>query len=175
MCASDKGGQLAALVRSLIFQILLWMHDARRVNVRQVMFAFLEQVFCVPDPAAGLAGTRRFIVPQVAVQGFDELDSFTQGNAKSFFGFQTKLLEIFHAVIPTAVACSVAVITSFAGGFEHILVGVIPVLNQLFDLFAGIQKRFYELLLHWRSPLICHSIVGLSGGDLNREQARLST
>jgi hypothetical protein len=156
-----------------MFVYLLWMHDAGRVNVRQVMLAFFEQVFCVPDPAAGLAGTGGLIVPQVAMQRFDEFYSFTQGNAEGFFGLQTKLLKIFHAVFPTAVARSVAMVTSFTGGFEHVLVGVIPVLNQFFDHLAGIQKRFYELLLHWRSPINCHSILGLSGSDLNRERARL--
>jgi hypothetical protein len=149
------------------------MHDAWRVNVRQVVLAFFQQMFCVPDPDAGLAGTRGFVMPQMTMQRFNKPDSFTQGNAKGFFGLQTKLLEVFHAVIPTAIACSVAMITSFAGRLEHVFVGVIPILNQFFDHFARIQKRFYELLLHWRSPLGCHFILGQSADDLNRLEASM--
>jgi hypothetical protein len=150
---------------------LFGVYDARWVNVREVMLAFFQQVFRVPDPATGLAGTGGFIVAQVAVQRFDEFDPFTQGNAQGFFSLQTKLLEIFHAVIPTAIARSVAMITSFASRLEHVLVGVVPFLNEFFDHLARIQKRFYELLLHWRSPLNCHFILGLSAGDLNQQRA----
>jgi hypothetical protein len=147
------------------------MHDAWRVNVWQVVLAFFQQVFCVPDPDTGLAGTCGFVVPQMTMQRFNKSDSFTQGNAKGFFGLQTKLLKVFHAVIPTAIACSVAMITSFARRLEHVFMGVIPVLNQFFDHLARIQKRFYELLLHWRSPLGCDFILGQSADDLNRWEA----
>ena len=68
------------------------------------MLAFLHQVLCVSDPVARLAGTSRLIVSQVFVQRFDEQDSFTQGNAKGLVSLQTKLLEIFHALVPTAIA-----------------------------------------------------------------------
>jgi hypothetical protein len=150
------------------------MHDAWRVNVRQVMLAFFQQVLCVPDPDAGLAGAGGFVMPQMTMQRFNKSDSFTQGNAQGFFGLKTKLLKIFHAVIPTAIARSVAMMTSFAGRLEHVFVGVVPVLNQFFDHLARIQKRFYELLLHWRSPLGCHFILGQSAGDLNRWETRMS-
>jgi hypothetical protein len=115
------------------------MHDAWWVNVRQVMLAFFQQMFCVPDPVAGLAGTGGFVMPQMTMQRFNKSDSFTQGNAEGFLGLQTKLLKVFHAVIPTAIACSCAMITSFAGRLEHVFVGVVPILNQLFDHLARIQ------------------------------------
>jgi hypothetical protein len=150
------------------------MNYTGRVNVRQLMLAFFQQVFCVPDPDAGLAGAGGFVMPQMTVQRFNKFDSFTQGNAQGFFGLLTKLLKVFHAVIPTAIARSVAVITSFAGRLEHVLMGVIPILDQFLDHLARIQKRFYELLLHWRSPLGCHFILGESAGDLNRCGARMS-
>jgi len=155
---------------ALVVCYLLRMYYTRRINVRQMMLALLHQLFCVPDPAAGLACTGRFIVSQVIVQRFNEPDSFTQGNAKGLVSLQTKLLEVLHALIPTAIARSVAMITAFAGGLEHIVFGVVAALDELFDHLTGIQKRFYELLSHWRSPLNCTSILGRSGRDLNRTE-----
>ena len=49
-----------------------------RLHVRQVMLEFFRQVFRIPDPAAGLAGAGRLVVPQLAVQRFDQLDTFAQ-------------------------------------------------------------------------------------------------
>jgi len=152
---------------ALVVCLLLRMYYTRWINMRQAMLTFLHQVFCISNPVAGLAGTSGLIVPQVSMQRFDKSNSFTQGNAKGFVSFQTKLLEIFHAVVPTAITRSVAMITSFARRFEHVFVSVVAILNEFFDHLAGIQKRFYELLLHWRSPLICTSILGRSGRDLN--------
>ena len=80
------------------------MHHTRRINMRQVMLTFFHQVFCLPDPDARLTSACGFIVSQVLVQRFAEADAFTQGNAKGFVSFQTKLLEIFHALVPTAIA-----------------------------------------------------------------------
>ena len=142
--------------------------------MRQVVLAFFQQVFSIPDPVAGLARTGGFVMPQMTMQRFNKSDSFTQGNAEGFFGLQSKLLKVFHAVFPTAIARSFAMITSFAGRLEHVFLGVVPILNQLFDHLAWIQKRFYELLLHWRSPLGCHLILGQTAGDLNRWQAPMS-
>jgi hypothetical protein len=53
------------------------MNDAWWINVRQTMFAFFHQVFRVPDPVTGLAGTGGFIVSQVLMQRFDKSYSFT--------------------------------------------------------------------------------------------------
>jgi len=129
------------------------MYDTRWINMGQMMLAFLHEMLRISDPAAGLAGTRRFIMPQMTVQRLDEPDSFTQGNAEGLVGLKTELLEIFHAVFPTAIARSIAMITSFTGGFEQVLFRVVTFPDQFFDDFARIQQRFYELLLHWRSPL----------------------
>ena len=49
-----------------------------RLDVRKVVFEFLRQVFRVPNPAAGLAGACRLVMPQLAVQRFDELYTFAQ-------------------------------------------------------------------------------------------------
>jgi hypothetical protein len=138
--------------------------------MRQTMFAFFHQVFCVPDPVAGLAGAGSFIVSQVLVQRFDKPDSFSQRNTECFVSFQTQLLKIFNALIPAAIARPVAMIATFAGCFEHVFMSVITVLNKPFNQFAGIQKGFDKLLLHWRSPLDCISILGLSANDLNRRE-----
>lgn len=80
------------------------MYDTRWINMGQMMLAFLHEMLRISDPAARLAGTSRLIMPQVTVQRLDEADSFTQGNAEGFVGLQTELLEIFHAVFPTAIA-----------------------------------------------------------------------
>ncbi len=42
-----------------------------RLDVRKVMFEFFRQVFCIANPAAGLAGACRLVMPQLAVQRFD--------------------------------------------------------------------------------------------------------
>jgi hypothetical protein len=62
-------------------------------------------------------------------------------------------------------------VTALAGSFKHVLVLVITCGDEFFEHFARIQKRFYELLSHWRSPLNCSPILGVSDGDLNQEQA----
>ncbi len=49
-----------------------------RLDVRKVVFEFFRQVFRIPDPAAGLAGARRLVMPQLAVQRLDELHAFAQ-------------------------------------------------------------------------------------------------
>jgi hypothetical protein len=49
-----------------------------RLHVRKVVFEFFRQVFRIPDPAARLAGAGRLVMPQFAVQRFDELYPFAQ-------------------------------------------------------------------------------------------------
>jgi hypothetical protein len=44
-------------------------------------------------------------------------------------------------------------VAALARGFKHVLVFVIAFGDELFEHFARIQKRFYELLSHWHSPL----------------------
>jgi hypothetical protein len=45
---------------------------------------------------------------------------------------------------------------------------VIAFFDQFFQHLAGIQKRFYELLSHWRSPLDYTLILGVSESIHNR-------
>ena len=56
------------------------VYDALWIDVRESMLTFFHQVFCVPDPVAGLAGAGGLIVPQMLVQRFDKPDAFTQRN-----------------------------------------------------------------------------------------------
>jgi hypothetical protein len=49
-----------------------------RLDVRQVMLEFFRKMFRVANPAAGLAGAGRLVVPQLAVQRFDEFYAFAQ-------------------------------------------------------------------------------------------------
>jgi hypothetical protein len=61
-------------------------------------------------------------------------------------------------------------IATLAGRFEHVLMSVVTVLNKPFNQLAGIQKGFDKLLLHWRSPLNCTSILGRTANELNRSE-----
>ena len=56
---------------------LVRVYYAWRVDVRQVMLRFLRQVLCVPDPVAGFAGAGGFVVTQMLVRRFNELDALT--------------------------------------------------------------------------------------------------
>jgi ATP-dependent protease HslVU (ClpYQ) peptidase subunit len=51
-------------------------------------------------------------------------------------------------------------VAALAGSLKHVVVLVVAFGDELFEHFARIQKRFYELLSHWRSPLNCSSILG---------------
>jgi hypothetical protein len=55
--------------------------------------------------------------------------------------------EILHACLP-ATTFTGAVITPFAGGFEHILVVVVVIFDELLEQQAGVDERFYELMSH---------------------------
>ena len=80
------------------------MYDARWIDVGQSMFAFFHQVLRVPDPVARFAGAGSFIMSQVFVQRFDQSYAFAQGNTQGFIGLQAQLLEVLHAMVPTAIA-----------------------------------------------------------------------
>jgi hypothetical protein len=55
--------------------------------------------------------------------------------------------EVVHARFP-ATTFTRTVMTPFAGGFEHVLVVIVVVFDELLEQQAGIHKRFYELLSH---------------------------
>jgi hypothetical protein len=119
----------------------------RGFDMWEVMFHLLGQMLGVANPVAGLAGAGRFVVAQMFVQRFDKLDAFTQRNTQYLVGHIVEVPEVLHARLPTA-TLTCAVITPFAGGFKHILVVVVVVVDQLLEQQAGIHKRFYELVSH---------------------------
>jgi hypothetical protein len=104
-----------------------------RVDVWKMVIDFLDQMLGIPNPAAGLTGTGRFVVSQ----------TFAQGLAELFRRFVVAVHEVFQAMIPVTVATAVAVITAFAGGFVEILVGVVAAFDELPDQQSGISERFY--------------------------------
>jgi hypothetical protein len=115
--------------------------------MREVMFHLLGQMLRISNPVAGFAGASRLIMAQVLVQSLDKLDAFTQRNTQTLVGHILEVPEVLHTCLPTATVTR-AVIAPFAGGFEHILVVVVVVVDQLLEQQAGIHERFYELLSH---------------------------
>jgi hypothetical protein len=114
-----------------------------RVDVWKMVIDFLDQMLGIPNPAAGLTGTGRFVVSQTPVKRLNQLDAFAQGLTEFFCRFVVAVHEVIQAVVPVAVATAVAVITAFAGGFVEILVGVVAAFDELPDQQSGISERFY--------------------------------
>jgi hypothetical protein len=104
-------------------------------------------MFCVSNPVASRAGARGFVMSQVFVQCLDEFDAFTQRTAQDFGRHVIEVPEILHAGLPAATLTG-TVIAPFTGGFKHVLVVVVVVVDQLLEQQAGIHQRFYELLSH---------------------------
>ena len=75
--------------------------DCGRLDVRQMVLGFFEQVLGIPDPAAGLAGTRGFVVAQVIVQALDDLDALAEVQCEFFLRLLSQVLEILQAHLPT--------------------------------------------------------------------------
>jgi hypothetical protein len=114
-----------------------------RFDVRQVMLEFFRQVFRIPNPAAGLAGARGLVVPQFAVQGFDQLDAFAQRIGQLFVGLVAAMDEILQAFVPAAIAGTVTGMAALTGGLVETLVRVVSTFDELPDENSGIRKRFY--------------------------------
>jgi len=112
------------------------------VDVWEMMFHLLSQVFRVSNPVAGFARAGRFVVTQVPVQCLDELDAFTQRSAQDFRRHVINAFEVLHAGFPAAIVTG-AVITPFAGGFKNILAMIVVVFDELLEQQAGIHEGFY--------------------------------
>jgi hypothetical protein len=98
-----------------------------------MQFAFLGQVFRCPDPVAGLASAGRLIVPQFAVQGFDEFDALTQRLAKGLRRFAIYASEVLEAFCPLTLSLPVTVMASLSGRRIKALVREISLLYEFLD------------------------------------------
>jgi hypothetical protein len=54
-------------VKALTVFVLLRVNYTRRIDMREVKFRFLRQLFCIPDPVTGFAGTCGFVVSKMSV------------------------------------------------------------------------------------------------------------
>lgn len=114
-----------------------------RLGVRKMMLDFFRQMLCVPNPAAGFAGAGCFVVPQTPVKRLNQFDAFAQGIAEFFRRLVVAMHEVFQAMVPTAVATTVTMMTAFACSFVEIFVGVVAAFDELPDQQSGISERFY--------------------------------
>ncbi len=99
----------------------------------KVQFAFLCQVFSCSDPVAGFAGTGRLIVSQLAVQGFDKFDAFTQRVAERFRRLVIYASEVLQAFGPLTHSLTVAVMAALAGRRVEALMREISLLDEFLD------------------------------------------
>jgi hypothetical protein len=90
-------------------------------------------VFGCSDPVAGFAGTGRLIVAQLAVQGFDEFDAFTQRVAKRFRRFVINASEVLQAFGPLTRPLTVAVMAALAGRSVEALMREISLFDEFLD------------------------------------------
>ena len=98
--------------------------------MRKVVFAFLRQVFGVPDPDTGLAGAGCLIVAQFTVQCLDQLYPFTQRSAENRRWFFFEISEVLQAFGPFAFPVAVAVIAPFTSRLVEVVVLEVTLFNK---------------------------------------------
>jgi hypothetical protein len=114
-----------------------------RLDMRKMMLDLFRQVLGIPNPAAGLAGARRLVMPKVSVKRLDQLDAFPERLAELFEALLVAMREVLETVIPVAITAAVAVITALAGRLVEILMRVVASFDELLDQQSGKTERFY--------------------------------
>jgi len=122
------------------------------LDVWKMVLELFRQVLRVTDPAAGLAGARRLVVAQFAVQGFYKFYAFAKRLAKFLVGLVVAMHEVFEALVPAAITLAVAGVAALAGRRVKTFVGIIAFFDELPDEYTGIRERFYQLSSH--DPLL---------------------
>jgi hypothetical protein len=114
-----------------------------RFDVRQVVLALFRQMLGVPYPVAGLTPTRRLVVPELAVQGFDESYALSKRVGEFRVGLVFATGKIPEALVPKTRSRAIAGVATQASGSEKTRVGVVTFVDELPDQQPGIGQRFY--------------------------------